>query len=93
MMRTGITASLAVMTIAVAVATASAAPSGGSAARQNAAPVTRLAQDNYYGGYTYGFGLGWGYNYIPACPVNYHYSCWQDPYGYRRCGCLPYRHW
>jgi hypothetical protein len=93
MMRIGMTAALAAMAIAAAVATAAAAPSEGNAGHQNAAPFTRLAQGNDYGGYTYGWGWSYGFNYIPACPVNYHYSCWQDPYGYRRCGCLPYRHW
>jgi hypothetical protein len=92
-MRIGMTAMLAAITMAVAMPASSAAPSAGAAAREQAAPLTRLAQDNYHGGYTYGWGWGSGYNYIPACPTNYHYSCWQDPYGYRRCGCLPYRHW
>jgi len=51
-------------------------------------PLMTLVQDNYYGNYGYGFGLGTGYNYIPACPTNYHYTCWYDPYGYRHCGCV-----
>jgi hypothetical protein len=91
MMRTS-TAVAALMT-AMAIATASAAPDDATAARATAAPLTRLAQGDYYGGYTYGSGWGWGYGYIPACPTDYHYSCWVDAYGYRRCGCLPYRHW
>ena len=92
-MRIGATAAFAATSMAVAMAAALAAPSDGDVARQQAAPATRLAQGNYYGGYTNGWGWGWGYNYIPACPVNYHYSCWVDAYGYRRCGCLPYRRW
>jgi len=55
---------------------------------QSARPLATPVQDNYYGNYGYGFGLGTGYNYIPACPVNYHYTCWHDPYGYRHCGCV-----
>jgi hypothetical protein len=92
-MRIGMTGALAAFAMAVATAAALAAPSDGGATREHGAPPTRLAQDNHYGGYTYGWGLGWGYNYIPACPVNYRYSCWPDAYGYRRCGCFPYRHW
>jgi hypothetical protein len=41
-----------------------------------------------YGGYTYGWGGQYGYNFIPACPTAYHYTCWVDPYGYKRCGCI-----
>jgi hypothetical protein len=64
-----------------------AAPAGG-AAGPNFTPLTHLAQGNYYGGYTYGFGWGTGYDYKPACPYNYYYTCWYDPYGYRHCGCV-----
>ena len=92
-MRTGMTAALAAIAIAVAIPAALGAPSEGSASPERAAPLTQLAQDNYHGGYTYGWGWGWGYNYIPACPADYHYACWADAYGYRRCGCLPYRRW
>jgi hypothetical protein len=52
-----------------------------------------LVQDNYHGSYTTGWGWGYGYNFIPACPTNYHYSCWPDPYGYRHCGCLLNARW
>ena len=46
-----------------------------------------------YGGYTYGWGGQYGYNFIPACPTGYHYACWHDPYGYNRCGCLVSERW
>jgi hypothetical protein len=47
-------------------------------------------QDNYdyYGSYTTGWGWRYGFNFTPACPAHYHYSCWPDPYGYHHCGCL-----
>ncbi len=87
MMRAVLTASLAIAAIGLCTASLPAAPAGGAVGR-NAAPLTQLAQGDYYGGYTYGFGFGYGYDYKPACPYNYHYSCWHDPYGYRHCGCL-----
>jgi hypothetical protein len=46
-----------------------------------------------YGGYTYGWGGQPSYNFVPACPTFYHYSCWVDPYGYKRCGCLRSERW
>ena len=46
-----------------------------------------------YGGYTYGWGGQYGYNFIPACPISYHYACWHDPYGYQRCGCVVSERW
>jgi len=66
-----------------------AAPAG-QAPEQSATPLLHPVQDNRYGGYTYGFGwgYGWDYDYKPACPSNYHYTCWHDPYGYRHCGCV-----
>ena len=56
----------------------------------SAKPPTQLVQDNYdyYGSYTTGWGWRYGFNFTPACPAHYHYSCWLDPYGYRHCGCL-----
>jgi hypothetical protein len=41
-----------------------------------------------YGGYTSGWGWTYGFNYLPACPIAYHYTCWVDPYGYKHCGCV-----
>ena len=41
-----------------------------------------------YGGYTSGWGWTYGFNYLPACPTAYHYTCWVDPYGYKHCGCV-----
>ena len=79
--------SLAALAVAVSAEPLSAAPAA-TAAPLNATPLMHLAQGNYYGGYTYGWGWGYGYNYKPACPYNYHYDCWNDPYGYRHCGCL-----
>ena len=87
-MRAILIASVAAAAIALTSASLIAAPAGVARAPNNATPLLHLAQGNYYGGYTYGFGLGTGYNYIPACPYNYHYDCWSDPYGYRHCGCL-----
>ncbi len=46
-----------------------------------------------YGGYTYGWGGQPGLNYVPACPIAYHYTCWRDPYGYQRCGCVVGQGW
>ena len=65
-------------------------PAGPNGTPLNYTPLLQKVQSNYYGGFTTGFGWGYGYNYIPACPYNYHYSCWFDPaYGYRHCGCWP----
>jgi hypothetical protein len=85
-MRPHFTAPLAALAIGLLTMSLPAAP--GSGAQHSATPPTQLVQDNYYGNYGYGFGWGTGYNYIPACPTNYHYTCWQDPYGYRHCGCV-----
>jgi hypothetical protein len=85
-MRKLLTLPLAALAIGLLTIPQSAAPSG--AMQQNITPLTQLVQDNYYGNYGYGFGWGTGYNYIPACPTNYHYTCWHDPYGYRHCGCV-----
>ncbi len=77
--------------MAALVLTASAVPlaaAPGISTPPNATPLLRPVVDNMYGNYGYGFGFGTGYNYIPACPINYHYDCWHDPYGYRHCGCL-----
>jgi len=72
------------------MAAPAALPLGPNATPLDHTPLLHKAQSNYYGGFTYGWGWGWGYNYIPACPWNYHYSCWNDPaYGYRHCGCWP----
>jgi hypothetical protein len=79
-----------ILLIAASLITALTVPSAaapGGNARHNAAPLIRV-QGNYYGNYGYGLGLGNGYDYKPACPTNYHYDCWNDPYGYRHCGCL-----
>jgi hypothetical protein len=84
--RQWMTASLAAAALAAWTVSAFAAPAAGTAGL-NFTPLTHLAQGNYYGGYTYGFGWGPGYDYKPACPYNYHYTCWYDPYGYRHCGC------
>lgn len=86
-MRLVSSAVLAAAAIAFGPVSVSAAP-GRIAAMPNATPLTHPVQGNYYGGYTYGWGWGYGYNFIPACPSGYHYSCWFDVYGYRRCGCL-----
>jgi hypothetical protein len=86
-MRKLLTASLAALSIGFATPSLRAAPAGGAIA-PNATPLTRFAQGDYYGNHGYGFGWGTGYNYIPACPSNYHYACWHDPYGYRHCGCI-----
>jgi hypothetical protein len=91
-MRSVFSAVLAAAGIAFGPVSVSAAPSR-IAAMPNAAPLTQPVQDNYHGGYTYGWGWGYGYNFIPACPSGYHYSCWSDAYGYRRCGCLPNGRW
>jgi hypothetical protein len=85
MMRKLLAVSLAVLAINF-LATPLWAATGGMVPRTK--PLATLVQDNYYGNYGYGFGLGTGYNYIPACPTNYHYTCWYDPYGYRHCGCV-----
>jgi len=57
--------------------------------------VPVLAQQPFYGygGYTSGWGWTFGYNYLPACPIAYHYTCWIDPYGYKHCGCVVGGHW
>ena len=83
------TATIIIATIVMATTPLTAAPIGAAGGLAgNATPFVHRVQDNYYGGYTYGFGFGTGYNYIPACPYNYHYACWGDLYGYRHCGCL-----
>jgi hypothetical protein len=87
MMRKLLAVSLAVLAINF-LATPLWAATGGMLPRTK--PLATLVQDNYYGNYGYGFGTG--YNYIPACPTNYHYTCWYDPYGYRHCGCV-LNHW
>jgi hypothetical protein len=46
-----------------------------------------------YGGYTSGWGWTYGFNYLPACPLSYHYTCWVDPYGYKHCGCVVNGQW
>jgi len=53
-----------------------------------ATPVTAQQPFYGYGGYTSGWGWTFGYNYLPACPIAYHYTCWIDPYGYKHCGCV-----
>jgi hypothetical protein len=85
-MRKLLTVSLAALAVCFLTTPLPAAPGGDT--QQNATSLTQLVQDNYYGNYGYGFGWGTGYNYIPACPTNYHYTCWHDPYGYRHCGCV-----
>ena len=80
---------LATLASGLIVTTVAAAPD--SSAQQNATSFMQRVQDNYYGNYGYGFGFGFGYDYKPACPTNYHYDCWYDPYGYRHCGCVPNR--
>ncbi len=91
-MRAVMTAAFIAAAIGLGATSLSAAP-GGIAAMPNATPLTQPVQDNYHGGYTTGWGWGYGYNYIPACPTNYHYSCWPDPYGFRHCGCLLNARW
>jgi hypothetical protein len=91
-MRAALTMSVAAVVIALGTTSPSAAPAGG-AAMPNATPLTQLVQDNYHGSYTTGWGWGYGYNFIPACPTNYHYTCWPDPYGYRHCGCIVNARW
>jgi hypothetical protein len=91
-MRAALTMSVAALAIGLGTTSLSAAP-GGGAGMPSAAPMTQLVQDNYHGSYTTGWGWGYGYNFIPACPTNYHYSCWPDPYGYRHCGCLLNSRW
>jgi len=86
-MRTALTMSVAAVAIALGTTSLSAAPAG-IAGKPNTTPLMQLVQDNYHGSYTTGWGWGYGYNFIPACPINYHYSCWPDPYGYRHCGCV-----
>ena len=85
MMHKLLTASLAALAINFLATPLCAAAGGWLPATK---PLATPVQDNYYGNYGYGFGLGTGYNYIPACPTNYHYTCWHDPYGYRHCGCV-----
>jgi hypothetical protein len=91
----GLVAGVALLgSLSAAAAAPAGLPAGTDGAAQNFTPLNaellHKAQSNYYGGYTTGFGWGWGFNYIPACPYNYHYSCWYDPaYGYRHCGCWP----
>ena len=89
-MRTALTMSIAAVALALGTTSLAAAP-GGIAARLNATPPTQLVQENYdyYGSYTTGWGWRYGFNFTPACPAHYHYSCWPDPYGYHHCGCLP----
>jgi hypothetical protein len=84
-MRKFLLVTLAALAGALVATQLAAAPTG--IAPQNATPLIRV-QGNYYGNYGYGLGLGDGYDYKPACPTNYHYDCWHDPYGYRHCGCL-----
>jgi hypothetical protein len=91
-MRTVLTASLTAAAIGLGATSLAAAPNG-IAVMPNATPLTQPVQDNYHGSYTTGWGWGYGYNFIPACPTNYHYSCWPDPYGYRHCGCLLNSRW
>ena len=78
---------IALAAIAVTLAAMPLAAEPGVNTPQNATPLVRV-QGNYYGNYGYGLGLGDGYDYKPACPTNYHYDCWHDPYGYRHCGCV-----
>src|ERR1700729_5587 len=75
MMRAVLTASLAMAALGLCTSSLPAAPTG-IAWAPKAAPLTQLVQGNYYGGYAPGFGFGYGYDYKPACPANYHYSCW-----------------
>jgi hypothetical protein len=86
-MRAVLTAALTTAVIGLGTTSLSAAPAG-RATTPNATPLTQPVQDNYHGSYTTGWGWGYGYNFIAACPANYYYSCWPDPYGYRHCGCL-----
>jgi hypothetical protein len=86
-MRAALTISVAAGAIGLGTTLLAAAP-GGIATTPNATPLMQLVQDNYHGSYTTGWGWGYGYNFIAACPANYYYSCWPDPYGYRHCGCL-----
>jgi hypothetical protein len=91
-MRAVMTAAFAAAAIGLGATSLSAAPAGGAVV-PNATPPTLLVQDNYHGSYTTGWGWGYGYNFIPACPTNYHYTCWPDPYGYRHCGCIVNARW
>ena len=79
-MRAVMTAAFIAAAIGLGATSPSAAP-GGIAAMPNATPLTQLVQDNYYGSYTTGWGWRYGFNFTPACPAHYHYSCWPDPYG------------
>jgi hypothetical protein len=84
-----LTMSVAAVAIGLRTTLLAAAP-GGIAAAPNATPRLHLVQENYdyYGSYTTGWGWRYGFNFTPACPAHYHYSCWPDPYGYHHCGCL-----
>jgi hypothetical protein len=84
-MRKFLIAALAVLAMDLSSGPLLAAPGG---ALPVVMPLTQRVQGNYYGNYGYGFGFGYGYDYKPACPTNYHYDCWHDPYGYRHCGCV-----
>jgi hypothetical protein len=57
-----------------------------SPSRANATPLVHAVQFDRWSNYG---SYGYGYGYRPACPVDYHYECWRDPYGFRHCGCLP----
>jgi hypothetical protein len=100
-MRKVLTMSVAAVAIALGTTLLAAAPGGiaaapggiaaapgGIAVTPEATPLLQLAQSDYYGSYTTGWGWRYGFNFTPACPAHYHYSCWPDPYGYHHCGCL-----
>ena len=91
------TRSIAATALVAAAITLNAAPLSAApfaaSVPPDATPLTHKVQGDYYGGYTYGWGWGYGYNYKPACPYNYHYESWFDPYGYRHCGCLRNTWW
>lgn len=92
MIRRHAAAALAAAVLALSSGGANAAPSTGATGR-NFTPLAHLAFGECYGGYTTGFGWCWGYDYKPACPDNYEYSCWEDAHGYRHCGCVLKRRW
>jgi len=90
-MRAALTAAFVLGAITLGATPIDKALAGGNAAPYGP-PQPALGYYGY-GGYTYGWGAQYGYNFIPACPTNYYYSCWPDPYGYRHCGCLLNARW
>jgi hypothetical protein len=74
--------------LAMSIQNTAAMPPMATAPATLAHPFLQPAQGVYYGHYYYYNGRYYP-PYPPACPYRYHFECWNEPQGGKRCGCRP----